>query len=183
MFLPEGEVLRDDPDDPTRTAMRQMMGVFSQLERGMITARLRAGRTAKAAAGGYAYGSPPFGWRADRAVPCGLAAVPAEQAVIGRLAASREDGVLMREMARRLNAKGIPPKRRTADRNSPRGEQAPIWCVSSVRRVLARHDDRQLRRSNGGRRHLGNPGENFSGEVRPFSDPPSGPVQWGTSIG
>ena len=66
VFLPDGEVLRDDPDDPMRTAMRQMMGVFSQLERGMITARLRAGRAAKASAGGYAYGSPPYGWRADK---------------------------------------------------------------------------------------------------------------------
>jgi DNA invertase Pin-like site-specific DNA recombinase len=32
-----GEVLEDDPDNPMRTAMRQMMGVFAQLERGMIT--------------------------------------------------------------------------------------------------------------------------------------------------
>jgi DNA invertase Pin-like site-specific DNA recombinase len=58
VFLPEGEVSRDDPDDPMRTAMRQMMGVFSQLERGMITARLRAGRAAKAAAGGTPTGHP-----------------------------------------------------------------------------------------------------------------------------
>jgi DNA invertase Pin-like site-specific DNA recombinase len=140
-------VLRDDPDDPMRTAMRQMMGVFSQLERGMITALLRAGRAAKAAAGGYAYGSPPFGWRADKTAPHGLAPVPAEQAIIGQMVAWRDLGVPMREMARRLNAEGIPPKRRAADRNSPRGNQAPIWSVSSVRRVLARHDGRPLRRS------------------------------------
>jgi DNA invertase Pin-like site-specific DNA recombinase len=147
VFLPEGEVLRDDPDDPMRTAMRQMMGVFSQLERGMITARLRAGRAAKAAAGGYAYGSPPFGWRADKTSPTGLAPVAVEQRGIERMVAWRADGVPMREMARRLNGEGIPPKRRTADRHSPRGNQAPIWSVSSIRRVLARHDCRQLRRS------------------------------------
>ena len=136
-------VLRDDPDDPMRTAMRQMMGVFSQLERGMITARLRAGRAAKR----YAYGSPPFGWRADKTSPTGFARVPVEQRVIERILAWRADGVPMREMARRLNAEEIPPKRRAADRNSPRGNQAPIWSVSSIRRVLARHDGRQLRRS------------------------------------
>lgn len=147
VFLPEGEVLRDDPDDPMRTAMRQMMGVFSQLERGMITARLRAGRAAKAATGGYAYGSPPYGWRADKAAPTGLTSVPAEQAVIRRLVVWRQDGVAMREMVRRLNAEGVPPKRRAADQNSPRGELVPIWSVSSVRRVLARHDARPLRRS------------------------------------
>ena len=147
VFLPDGEVLQDDPDDPMRTAMRQMMGVFSQLERGMITARLRAGRAAKAAAGGFAYGSPPYGWRADKTAPGGLAPVPAEQLVIRRLVAWRDEGVAMREMARRLNAEGVPPKRKAADRNSPRGEAAPVWSVSSVRRVLARHDGRQMRRS------------------------------------
>jgi DNA invertase Pin-like site-specific DNA recombinase len=73
-----GEVARDDPDDPMRTAMRQMFGVFSQLERSLIAARMRAGRRAKADAGGYAgFGSPPFGWQSvdgqllvsDREVP------------------------------------------------------------------------------------------------------------------
>ena len=42
------EVPRDDPDNPMRTAMRQMAGVFSQLERSMIAERLRDGRKAKA---------------------------------------------------------------------------------------------------------------------------------------
>jgi DNA invertase Pin-like site-specific DNA recombinase len=60
-----GEVAQDDPDDPMRTAMRQMMGVFSQLERAMISARLRAGRRTKADQGGYAYGAPPFGTRSE----------------------------------------------------------------------------------------------------------------------
>jgi DNA invertase Pin-like site-specific DNA recombinase len=147
VFLPEGEVLRDDPDDPMCTAMRQMMGVLSQLERGMITARLRAGRAAKASAGDYAYGSPPFGWRADKTAQNGLAPVPAEQTVIRRMVAWRDEGVPMREVARRLNCEGIPPKRRAADRNSPRGDRAPIWSVSSVRRVLAHQDGRHLRRS------------------------------------
>jgi DNA invertase Pin-like site-specific DNA recombinase len=35
--------LQRDPDDPIRTAMRQMMGVFAQLERSMIAAQLRHG--------------------------------------------------------------------------------------------------------------------------------------------
>ena len=43
-----GEIARDDPDDPMRTALRQMVGVFAQLERGMIAARLRGGRRQKA---------------------------------------------------------------------------------------------------------------------------------------
>ena len=36
-----GPVLQDDPDDPMRTAMRQMAGVFAQLERAMLVKRLR----------------------------------------------------------------------------------------------------------------------------------------------
>jgi len=31
-----GPVLRDDPDDPMRTAMRRMAGAFAQLDRGMV---------------------------------------------------------------------------------------------------------------------------------------------------
>lgn len=43
-----GEVLPDDADDPMRTAMREMAGVFAQLDRAMITKRLRDGRRVKA---------------------------------------------------------------------------------------------------------------------------------------
>jgi DNA invertase Pin-like site-specific DNA recombinase len=39
-----GEVPPDDPDDPMRTAMRQMAGVFAELDRRMIVKRLRDGR-------------------------------------------------------------------------------------------------------------------------------------------
>lgn len=47
----QGEILQEDPEDPMRTAMRQMMGVFSELEHSMIVARLRAGRKEKAIQG------------------------------------------------------------------------------------------------------------------------------------
>ncbi|MEQ8715981.1 MAG: recombinase family protein [Acidimicrobiales bacterium] len=39
-----GLIPEDDPDDPMRTAIRQMRGVFAQLERSMITKRLRDGK-------------------------------------------------------------------------------------------------------------------------------------------
>src|SRR5688572_22577813 len=58
-----GEVPRDDPDDPMRTALRQMVGVFAQLERGTVVARLRAGRRRKHELGGYAFGAPAYGQR------------------------------------------------------------------------------------------------------------------------
>lgn len=60
-----GEHLEDDASDPMRTAMRQMRGVFHQLDRGLIIKRLTDGRTSKGEKGGYAYGAPRFGQRSD----------------------------------------------------------------------------------------------------------------------
>lgn len=60
-----GEHLEDDASDPMRTAMRQMRGVFHQLDRGLIIKRLTEGRAAKGDKGGYAYGAPRFGQRAE----------------------------------------------------------------------------------------------------------------------
>ena len=48
-------------DDPLRTALRQMRGVFAQLVRAMLVKRMRDGRRAKRAAGGKPSGSYPFG--------------------------------------------------------------------------------------------------------------------------
>jgi DNA invertase Pin-like site-specific DNA recombinase len=55
------EIPQDDPDDPMRTAMRQIMGVFAQLERPMAIKRMKNGRATKAEQGGFAYGSPAYG--------------------------------------------------------------------------------------------------------------------------
>lgn len=54
-----GEVMPDDPDDPMRTAMRQMAGVFAELEKRMLVKRLTDGRRRKAELGGFAtFGCP-----------------------------------------------------------------------------------------------------------------------------
>lgn len=57
-----GKVARDDPDDPMRTAMRQMAGVFAELDRAMTVKRVRDGRKAKKAKGGHPSGSYPYGF-------------------------------------------------------------------------------------------------------------------------
>lgn len=103
-----GEVLQDDPDDPMKTAFRQMMGVFSQLERGMIAARLRAGKKAKAARGGYAYGAPRLGMRAEDRE---LVVDAGEQATIARMVELRGQGLSLRQIAATLEAEGRPTKR------------------------------------------------------------------------
>lgn len=118
-----GEVLRDDPDDPMRTAMRQMAGVFYQLDRAMINKRLRNGRAEKARQGGYAYGSPRYG---VAAVDHELVELAAEQAGIARIESLRDQGLSSREIAETLNSEGIPSKR-----GGP-------WHSQTVLRVLAR---------------------------------------------
>lgn len=119
-----GEVLPDDPDDPMRTFVRQVMGAAAQLDRAMTLARLRGGRAAKAAAGGFAYGSPPFGWRADRMG--GLEPVEAEQLTIVRLVELRRSGLSMRAIAEVLNGDGVPTQR------------GGRWGSETVARVLRR---------------------------------------------
>lgn len=116
-----GEVPQDDPDDPMRTALRQMIGVFAQLDRGMIAARLRAGRRMKAASGGYAGGAPRFGQRA-----AGRSLVPdeTELATADRIHDLAAAGHSSRQIADVLNAEG---------RRSKRGG---AWSSATVCRVL-----------------------------------------------
>jgi DNA invertase Pin-like site-specific DNA recombinase len=119
-----GEVLADDPDDPMRTALRQMMGVFSQLDRALIAKRMRNGRKAKHAQGGYAgYGSPPLGWRAHdhELVPDG-----AEAAAVARIRDLRDGGASIRAIVAAMTAEGHKPKR------------GGDWHPETIRRVLAR---------------------------------------------
>jgi DNA invertase Pin-like site-specific DNA recombinase len=58
-----GEAQRDDPDDPMRSALPKVIGVFAELERRTTVKRLRDGHAAKKAAAGkhvigsYAYGT------------------------------------------------------------------------------------------------------------------------------
>jgi DNA invertase Pin-like site-specific DNA recombinase len=122
-----GEVLEDDPDDPVRRAMRQMRGVFSELEKGLIVKRLRDGRRAKADAGGYDVGAPPFGFRAE-----GRQLVPDEQEQVAITLARqlRANGDSLRSIARSLDAAGYVPKRGV--------EHVSRWHPTQVGRILAR---------------------------------------------
>jgi DNA invertase Pin-like site-specific DNA recombinase len=103
-----GEIPQDDPDDPMRTALRQMVGVFAQLERGMIAARLRSGRRLKAERGGYAGGAPRYGYKAAEGA---LVPDDDEAATVGRILQLHADGVGSRGIAAALNADGAPAKR------------------------------------------------------------------------
>jgi DNA invertase Pin-like site-specific DNA recombinase len=117
-----GQVARDDPDDPVRTAMRQMIGVFSQLEKGMIASRMRAGRRLKAERGGYAYGRPPYGYRAENKE---LVANAAEQLAIALAWNMRSDGASLRAIASTLESQGYR-----------RQNGSTHWYPSQVARLL-----------------------------------------------
>ena len=98
---------RDSPTDPTRTLIRQVLGAVAQYDRAAITARMAAGRRAKAAAGGYATGRPSYGWRAQ-----GGELVPDEheQAGLARARHLRSTGCSLRLTATILDREGYPPK-------------------------------------------------------------------------
>jgi DNA invertase Pin-like site-specific DNA recombinase len=101
-----------------------MVGVFAQLERGMIAARLRAGRRLKAERGGFAYGSPAFGYQAQERE---LVPDPEEQRALERILELRRQGASLRTIARTLEDEGVKPKR--SDR----------WHPQTLKRLLDRH--------------------------------------------
>ena len=117
------EIPQDDPDDPMRTAMREMAGVFAQLERAMAVKRMRNGRKTKAEQGGYAYGSPAFGQRAEGKA---LVLDEDEQRAVARIRELDAAGESLRSIAKTLVAEGIKPKR------------GGKWYPATVQRVLAR---------------------------------------------
>jgi DNA invertase Pin-like site-specific DNA recombinase len=105
----EAEFLVDDPADPSRRLIRQILGAVAEYERSVIALRLRAGRRRKAEQGGYAGdGSPPYGWQA---VEGQLVPAQAEQQAIVRAKALRAAGLSLREIGDVLHAEGHSAKR------------------------------------------------------------------------
>lgn len=119
----ETENLLDDPNDPTRKLIRQVLGAVAEFERSLVRLRLQRGRALKAERGGFAYGSPPYGTRsvAGRLVP-----LPDEVDAIVFARKLRTAGKSLRKIAEALHEKGYRPKR--SDR----------WHPATVARVLAR---------------------------------------------
>jgi DNA invertase Pin-like site-specific DNA recombinase len=119
----EQDVITDDPDDPSRRLIRQVLGAVSEYERSLIRLRLRNGRRRKHERGGYAYGSPPLGWRTEARE---LVPEASEQAAVARARQLREAGGSVRTIAAALTAEGHRPKR------------GGTWHPETIRRILAR---------------------------------------------
>jgi DNA invertase Pin-like site-specific DNA recombinase len=112
----------DDPDDPSRAMIRQILGAVAQYERGMIRLRLRQGKARKLAQGGYVGGAPRFGFRAE-----GAALVPDEREQLARtrIVQLRAEGLSLRAIVEVLEAEGIATKR------------GGRWHPTSVRSTLS----------------------------------------------
>lgn len=120
----EAGFLNDDPDDPSRKLIRQVLGAVNEYDRGMIVLRLRAGRQQKARMGGYAYGAPHFGVRAESKA---LVRDEDEAVVVDRVAQLHASGLSLREIGRTLHAEG---------RRSKRG--SVMWPPTTIARILSR---------------------------------------------
>jgi DNA invertase Pin-like site-specific DNA recombinase len=119
----EAEFLQDDPHDPTRRLVRQVLGAISEFERALIRLRLQRGRAIKAEQGGFAYGSPPYGFRADGGE---LVLDAVEQDAIRMAVNLRNEGHSLREVGLALADAGYPSKRGGG------------WHPTTVARLLSR---------------------------------------------
>jgi DNA invertase Pin-like site-specific DNA recombinase len=137
----DGEIPRDDPEDPYRTFVRQVLGAAAQLNAGLTKAKLHRGRREKARRRGYVGGSRlqrRYGYtlvRDDgkyRYEP-----VPDEQAIIRRMQRLRARGESFRAIAHALDSSGVPaPSVRSGQDVAKTG--AATWSGPTVKRILDR---------------------------------------------
>lgn len=119
----EDAYLEDDPKDPTRKLIRQVLGAVADYERAMIRLRMAAGANRKKAAGGYAGGGIPFGFRTEGQE---LVPEPLERKALTRMKKLKAEGMSLREIARDLDRGGFAPRKGRS------------WHPQSVSRILSR---------------------------------------------
>lgn len=123
-----GEVLQEDPDDPARTLVRQVMGAVIEYEKRQAVKRMRDGRRAKQLAGRHAVGQYAYGYRGDgKGRERDAAPDPNEQRTVAMIVAMRRDGRSYRQIAAALDEAELRPRR------------AQRWSAMSVRSVAERH--------------------------------------------
>lgn len=121
----EEQSLLDDPDHPQRKLIRTILGAVNEYDRSMIIQRVQAGRRIKKAAGGYAGGQPPFGYRGgDRSKE--LVRDEREHSVLRRMLTLHDAGMSTRAIAEELNTTGL------FNRKGGR------WASASVARLIRR---------------------------------------------
>lgn len=86
----------DDPADPARTLIRQVLGAVAAYERAMIRLRLVRGRRLRLVRDGWAGGPVPYGWNDEH-----------EHAVLLDIDEHRRAGVSWRALARVFAERGV----------------------------------------------------------------------------
>lgn len=119
----EAEFLRrDDPKDPSRRLIRQVLGAVIEYNKSTSRLLLEAGRLRKGEAGGYIGGRPRYGFAA---VGGELVPVPEQQVVIEDIKALRtRQRMTLRQIRDTLFEAGIP------------GPEGGWWTDEAIRRVL-----------------------------------------------
>lgn len=123
-----GVVEEDDPDDPMRTMIRQVLGAMAEFDRASTVARMRKGLRAKSAKGGYTGGHVGWGYthKDDLVVP--------DERVLSYLLdvlAMRQAGHSYDRIADYLNGCGIP---------TPKGGDQG-WTRVQVSRACKRYEE------------------------------------------
>lgn len=118
----EDAYLEDDPKDPTRKLIRQVLGAVADYERAMIRLRMVAGANRKRANGGYAGGGVPFGYKSNGKH---LVVDRKEQQALADMKRLRDEGKSYRAIATHLNTDGYAPRR------------GSTWHPYSVARILS----------------------------------------------
>ena len=97
-----------DTSTPAGRMVLTMMAALAEMERSLIRERVERGRAVKHEAGGYAYGAPQFGQKAENKE---LVADESEQAIIEVIRRHRRSGKSPQAIADFLNAGSYPTKR------------------------------------------------------------------------
>lgn len=101
-----------EPIDTSSAMGRTIFAIFAgmaETEREVITDRMHGGRKEKAIRGGFAGGEAPYGYRKDQSG--NLVVDEAQAEVVRRIFAMRGEGTLLKDIAAKLNAEGVPSKR------------------------------------------------------------------------
>jgi len=123
-----------DTSSPYGMMVLTMMASVAQLERDVIRERTQTGRRAKAEQGGYAYGSPSFGFMSVDGV---LIQHPEEYPVLQIMKNHRRAGKGLTVIARMLNERGYRSKK-----GSP-------WTAIKVGEAVGTYERSRHKRKNG----------------------------------
>lgn len=113
--------------DPMRRALVQIQGIFSELDKNLLVAKLRKARDRQRELTGKSEGRKCYGQHPEK---------PEEKTILDRMIQLRFEGKPPEQIAQILNSEGVPT-RGTKHGKSP-------WHPSTINKILARHRNKVL---------------------------------------